>query len=151
MYRETIRTYTQGYADIKFFGDDVKGVPTGDPEQFYPLIDEQTSLVMVQYPDFFGNIYDYTELVKKAHEVGALVAIAINPIALGILKTPGDFGADIAVGEGQPLGIPLSYGGPYLGIFATKKEYVRKISGRLVGETKDTSGKRAYVLTPHCT
>jgi glycine dehydrogenase subunit 1 len=103
--------------------------------------------VLVQYPDFFGRIYDYTSLVQAAHEAGALVAFAVNPLALGLLKPPGEFGADIVVGEGQPLGIPLSFGGPYLGLFATRKEYVRRLAGRLVGETVDKQNRRAYVLT----
>jgi glycine dehydrogenase subunit 1 len=103
--------------------------------------------VLVQYPDFFGRIYDLTSLVKAAHEAGAFVAVAVNPLSLGLLKPPGEFGADIVIGEGQSLGIPLSYGGPYLGIFATKKEYVRRLAGRLVGETVDKEGRRAYVLT----
>jgi glycine dehydrogenase subunit 1 len=111
------------------------------------LIDANTSVVIVQYPDFFGRIYDYTKLSAAAHQAGALFCVAINPIALGLIKPPSAFDADIVVGEGQPLGIPLSYGGPYLGIFAAKKEYVRKLSGRLVGETIDHEGKRAYVLT----
>jgi glycine dehydrogenase subunit 1 len=147
MYRQTIRTYTQGYDDLNLIGDEVTGIPSGNPDSLIAQIDEQTSLILVQYPDFLGNIYDYSKLIQKAHEMGALVAISVNPIALGLLKTPGEMGADIVVGEGQPLGIPLSYGGPYLGIFATKKEYIRKISGRLVGETVDSTGKRAYVLT----
>jgi glycine dehydrogenase subunit 1 len=145
-YRATCRTYTQGHENLLITGDDASD-PTGDPSALIDLLDEQTALVVVQYPDFLGNIFDYTNLIEKAHEVGALAAVAVNPVALGILKTPGDMGADIVVGEGQPLGIPLSYGGPYLGIFATKKEYIRKISGRLVGETVDTKGNRAYVLT----
>jgi glycine dehydrogenase subunit 1 len=103
--------------------------------------------VIVQYPDFFGRIYDYTALAQAAHQAGALLAVAVNPIALGLLTPPGQFGADIVVGEGQPLGIPLSFGGPYLGIFATRQEYVRKMAGRLVGETMDNRGQRAYVLT----
>ncbi len=110
-------------------------------------MDENTALVIVQYPDFFGRIYDYTQLAERAHEAGALFAVTVNPIALGLLKAPGEFGADIVTGEGQPLGIPLSFGGPYLGIFTTRKEYVRKMAGRLVGETIDNRGQKAYVLT----
>jgi glycine dehydrogenase subunit 1 len=102
---------------------------------------------VVQYPDFFGRIYDYTAVAKTAHENGALFCMVVNPIALGLLKPPAEFGADIVVGEGQPLGIPLSFGGPYLGFFATRKEFVRKIAGRLVGETIDGQGRRGYVLT----
>ncbi len=146
-YRETIRTYMQGYPDFQMVGDRQGLDPLCGPECIQTLIDGQTSLVLVQYPDFFGRLYDFTEIIQAAHEAGALVAVAINPTALGLLKPPGDFGADIVVGEGQPLGIPLSFGGPYLGIFATKKEFVRRISGRLVGETLDTQGRRAYVLT----
>ncbi len=118
------------------------------PDSLIPQIDSNTALVIVQYPDFFGRIFDYTALAKAVHAQGALLAIAVNPIALGLLKTPGEMGADIVTAEGQALGIPLSYGGPYLGIFATRQEYVRKMAGRLVGETVDTrSGQRAYVLT----
>lgn len=146
-YRETIRTYMQAYDDLSIVGD-VDGLdPLCGPECLQPMIDQNTSLVIVQYPDFFGRLYDYTELVQSAHAAGALVAIAVNPMALGMLKPPGEFGADIVIGEGQPLGIPLSFGGPYLGIFATKKEYVRRLAGRLVGETVDKEGRRAYVLT----
>ena len=145
-YRDTSRTYTQGYENLIITGDNVS-TPIGDPAPLIAQLDEDTALVIVQYPDFLGNIYDYTDLINKAHEVGALVAMAVNPLALGMLKTPGEMGADIVVGEGQPLGLPLSFGGPYLGIFATKKEYIRKISGRLVGETTDSNGNRAYVLT----
>jgi glycine dehydrogenase subunit 1 len=146
MYRETVRTYTQGYEDIKIAGDDAKD-PLASPDDLIKLIDTDTALVIVQYPDFFGRIYDYTKLGEAAHKMGALFAVAVNPIALGLLKPPSEFGADIVVGEGQPLGIPLSMGGPYLGMFATKKDLVRKISGRLVGETVDQDGKRGYVLT----
>src|SRR5512133_2411992 len=145
-YRETVRTYTQGYADIEITGDAGKD-PLESPEKLIKLIDDQTALVIVQYTDFFGRIFDYTKVAEAAHQSGALFAVAINPVALGLLKPPSEFGADIVVGEGQPLGIPLSLGGPYLGLFATKKELVRKISGRLVGETLDQDGKRGYVLT----
>ncbi|MGA2489874.1 MAG: glycine dehydrogenase, partial [Anaerolineales bacterium] len=92
-------------------------------------------------------IYDLTSLIEAAHALGALVCVVANPIALGLLKTPGEMGADIVTGEGQPLGIPLSFGGPYLGFFATRKQYIHKMAGRLVGETVDNRGQRAYVLT----
>ncbi len=111
------------------------------------LIDDQTAMVAVQYPDFLGSITDYSKLGEAVHEAGALFCVVVNPIALGLLKPPSEFGADIVVGEGQPLGIPLSYGGPYLGIFATREQFVRKMAGRLVGETVDTEGRRGYVLT----
>jgi glycine dehydrogenase subunit 1 len=146
-YRQTIRTYMVGYENFSIVGDNNGLDPLCDPSCYGAFIDQDTCLVLVQYPDFFGRIYDFTQLVKTAHEAGALVAVAVNPTALGLLKPPGAFGADIVVGEGQPLGIPMSFGGPYLGIFATKKDFVRKISGRLVGETVDNQGRKAYVLT----
>jgi glycine dehydrogenase subunit 1 len=147
MYRATIRTYTQGFAGLSITGDEAGRDPTASPDELVSTIDAETALVLVQYPDFFGRIFDYTKLIEAAHAAGALAAVAVNPTALGMLKTPGEMGADIVVGEGQPLGIPLSYGGPYLGLFATRKEYIRKVSGRLVGETVDGQGRRAYVLT----
>jgi glycine dehydrogenase subunit 1 len=145
-YRETIRTYMQGVEEFSMTGDSNPD-PLDPPDSLIELIDENTCLVTVSYPDFFGNIYDYAQLTKTAHAKGALVAVVINPIALGMLKPPSTFDADIVVGEGQPLGIPLSLGGPYLGLFATKKEFIRKVAGRLVGETVDQDGKRGYVLT----
>ncbi|HHY87960.1 MAG TPA: aminomethyl-transferring glycine dehydrogenase subunit GcvPA [Chloroflexi bacterium] len=146
-YRQTIRTYMVGYENLQIVGDEPERDPLASPDQLLELVDMQTALVIVQYPDFFGRIQDWTQFAARVHEAGALLAIAINPIALGLLKTPGAMGADIVVGEGQPLGIPMSFGGPYLGIFAVKKEYVRKIAGRLVGETTDKEGRRGYVLT----
>lgn len=146
-YRAVIRTYTQGNPQITIQGDSSDASPLQNPAQLIPLIDEDTALVILQYPDFLGNIYDLTKVIDAAHAAGALVAVSVNPISLGLLKTPGDFGADIVIGEGQPLGIPLSYGGPYLGLFATRKELIRKVSGRLVGETVDEKGRKGYVLT----
>jgi glycine dehydrogenase subunit 1 len=146
-YRETIQTYVQGLETIDVIGDETPQQEDDEIQALIDLIDSNTAIVMVQYPDFFGRIVDYTKLINAAHDEGALVAFVINPISLGLLKPPGDFDVDIAVGEGQPLGIPLSYGGPYLGIFATKQKYLRKIAGRLVGETVDADGKRAFVLT----
>ena len=143
-YRQTIQTYNHG-STIQLVGENLP--PSSGPEALIPLVDTNTALVVVQYPDFFGRIYDYNALAEAVHNAGALLAISVNPLALGLLKPPSAFNADIVTGEGQPLGIPLSFGGPYLGLFATKKEYVRKMAGRLVGETVDTRGQRAYVLT----
>lgn len=143
-YRETIHTYV-GKDDFSIVGEDLD-VAAG-PEALFDLIDEDTAVVLVQYPDFFGRVYDFTELAEKTHAAGALLAIAVNPLALALLKTPGDFGADIVCGEGQSLGLPLSFGGPYLGILATREKYVRHLAGRIVGETEDGEGKRGYVLT----
>lgn len=145
-YRQVVRTYTPG-DNIVFSGDGLESDIEGGPENLIPLIDKDTAMVAVQYPDFFGRVYDFSELARVTHEAGGLLCVAVNPIALGLFKPPGLMGADIVTGEGQPLGIPLSYGGPYLGLFATRKEYVRKMAGRLVGETVDNRGERAYVLT----
>jgi glycine dehydrogenase subunit 1 len=145
-YRETIKTYFQGYSNLEIVGDNSDSL-FQDIENILSFVDHNTAIVYVQYPDFFGTIHDFTSFAKKVHEMGALLAISINPLALGLLKPPGEFGADIVTGEGQPLGIPLSYGGPYLGIFATQKQFVRKLAGRLVGETVDKSEKKGYVLT----
>jgi glycine dehydrogenase subunit 1 len=142
-FREVVHTYMQG-VELEIVGEDSLNSTSEDLTQF---LDEDTALVAVQYPDFFGHIQDFTALGEAAHEVGAMLCVVINPLALGLLKPPSEFGADVVVGEGQSLGIPLSYGGPYLGIFATRDEYVRKVAGRIVGETTDTRGQRGYVLT----
>ena len=145
-YREVIRTYSQGMG-LEEAGDDVSIDPEVGPEAMMSLVDENTMLVVVQYPDFFGRIHDYTKLIEDAHAKGSLVCIVANPTALLMLKTPAEMGADIVVGEAQPFGIPLWYGGPYLGFFTTKKSYVHKMAGRLIGETVDNRGQRSYVLT----
>lgn len=145
-YRETIKTYNRG-SEVAIVGDEPGYDLAASPESLESFLDEKTCIVVVQYPDFFGRIYDFEDLAQAVHDAGALLAVSVNPLALGLLKPPGEFGADIVTGEGQPLGIPLSYGGPYLGLFATREEYVRKMAGRLVGETVDNRGQRAYVLT----
>jgi glycine dehydrogenase subunit 1 len=143
-YRQVVHTYNHG-SPVNLVGEDVD-LQAG-PEALLQFVDRDTALVIVQYPDFFGRVYDLSKLAQEVHAAGALLAVAVNPMALGLLTPPGQFGADVVVGEGQPLGIPLSFGGPYLGIFATKQEFVRKMAGRLVGETVDNRGQRAYVLT----
>ncbi len=144
-YRAVIRTYTQGMG-VELAGDAAVRLEDG-PEALTGQIDDQTCLVLVQYPDFFGRIYDYSKLIEDAHAKGALVCVVANPTALALLKTPASMGADIVVGEAQPLGLPMWYGGPSLGFFTTRKSYVHKMAGRLVGETVDNRGQRAYVLT----
>jgi len=146
-YRDVIRTYMDGYGNMEITGDEEATNPLDYLDNLTSLVDPNTALVIVQYPDFLGRIYDLTSFAEKVHTAGALLAVIFNPTSLGLLKSPGEMGADIAVGEGQPLGIPLSYGGPYLGLFAARKEFVRKIAGRLVGETTDAKGTRGYVLT----
>lgn len=145
-YREVIRTYSQGMG-LEEAGDDQSADLAAGPEGLMSLVDENTMLVMLQYPDFFGRIYDYTKLIEVAHSKGALVCVVANPTSLIMLKTPAEMGADIVVGEAQPFGIPLWFGGPYLGFFTTKKAYVHKMAGRLVGETVDVRGNRSFVLT----
>jgi len=110
-------------------------------------LDDQTAAVIVQNPNFFGCIDDFSELAEAVHAKGALLLVSCYPISLGILKTPGAMGADIVTGEGQSLGIPMSFGGPYLGFMTSRMQYVRKMPGRIAGETKDREGRRAFVLT----
>ena len=113
-----------------------------------PQLDKKTSACLyIQSPNFFGQIEDVQQAAEAVHTVGAKLIMGCNPIALGLYKTPAELGADIAVGEGQPLGMPLSFGGPYLGFMATTKAMMRKLPGRIVGETTDVDGKRAFVLT----
>lgn len=145
-YRAVIRTYTQGMG-IEVTGDTPDADLDSNPNELINLVDDNTCLVLVQYPDFFGRVYDYTKLIDDVHAKGALVCVVANPTALAMFKTPGSMGADIVVGDGQPLGIPMWYGGPSVGFFTTRKNMVHKMAGRLVGETVDNKGQRAYVLT----
>ena len=119
-----------------------------DAERLIAAIDDETSAVVVQYPDILGRITDLTPIAKAAHAKGALlVAVVTEPVALGLIKSPGEMGADIVVGEGQSIGVGLQFGGPYVGLFACAEKFVRQMPGRLVGETVDAEGKRGFVLT----
>jgi glycine dehydrogenase subunit 1 len=142
-YRETIRTYVQGI-DFDVVGDDSLD---NDPDTLAGMVDEETACLIVQTPDFMGRIHDLAGLADQVHAQDALLVVVCDPISLGLLKPPGEYGADIVAGEGQPLGNTLSYGGPYLGFFACRKDDVRRMAGRLVGETVDEEGQRGYVLT----
>jgi len=111
-------------------------------------VDGETSCVVVQYPDILGRIVDLSALAAKCQAAGALlIAVVTEPVALGAIKSPGEMGADIVVGEGQSIGVGLQFGGPYVGLFATREKYVRQMPGRLAGETVDAEGKRGFVLT----
>ncbi len=111
------------------------------------VLDDSVAAVLVQNPNFFGSIEDFSVLADQVHGVGALLIGSVYPIALGMLKSPGEIGIDIAVGDGQSLGNPLSFGGPSFGFIAATKKYIRNMPGRIVGETVDRNGKRGYVLT----
>jgi len=140
----TIRTYCYGTGDV------MKIVPAKDGKTDMAALKEMlaadTASFYVQQPNFFGQFEEAEELGKLVHEAGAMYVMGCNPIALAIMKTPAECGADVAVGEAQPLGMPLSYGGPYLGFMATTNKYMRKLPGRIVGETVDTEGRRAFCL-----
>src|SRR5260370_428973 len=120
---------------------------TLDPDALRQAIDDQTVCVVLQHTNFFGCLEEVEALAAAAHAKGALFIVSYDPISLGLLKRPGQYGADIAVAEGQSLGNPMTYGGPYLGLLACREEFVRKMPGRLVGETTDRNGKRCWVLT----
>lgn len=118
-----------------------------DLEKTLALIDSKTAAVVIQQPNFYGLLEDIEELEKAIHAVKGMLIMAVNPISLAILRSPAEWGADIAVGEGQAMGSPMSFGGPYLGFMATSKKNIRKLPGRIVGQSVDTDGKRAFVLT----
>lgn len=142
-YRKVIRTLLTG-SGIEVVGDENLAAPLADVLQH---VDDQTAAVMVQSPDFFGTLHDLTPIAAAVHAKGALFVHHFDPIALALFQTPRDNGADIATAEGQSLGIGLNFGGPYLGIFTTRKQFVHKIAGRIVGLTRDVDGAMAYVMT----
>jgi glycine dehydrogenase subunit 1 len=110
-------------------------------------LDDATAAVIVQNPNFFGGVNDFTRLAEAAHNVGALMAVSVYPVSLGVVKSPGEMGADIVTGDGQSLGNPLSFGGPSFGFIAARKSHIRNVPGRIVGETVDKNGRRGFVLT----
>ncbi len=144
-YRAMLRTYTR-HLDLDFQELPLAG-GRADRAAFGRLLDKNTAAVIVQNPNFFGCVDDYSDLCAQARAAGALALMSAYPVALGLLQTPGAMGADLVTGEGQSLGLPLSFGGPYLGFMAVRREHVRKMPGRIVGATQDAQGRRGFVLT----
>ena len=136
-YRQVIETYCQAQ------GLELHSVSPGQSSS----LDQETACLVVQYPNFYGYIEDLAGLTEAAHAQGALIVVSADPMAMGMFQPPGHYGADIVTGEGQPLGIPPSYGGPYVGLFSTKQEYIRQMPSRLSGRTVDSQGRTGYVLT----
>ncbi len=145
IYRTMLRCYLRNLSVeyVEIMGK--RGV--ADREAFQSQLNDGVAAVVLQNPNFLGCVDDFSGLISAAHGVGALGIVSVYPIALGILKTPGAMGADIAVGEGQSLGLPLSFGGPYLGFMATRKKFIRQMPGRIVGASQDAQGRRGFVLT----
>ena len=144
---KTMARFTGDVLDIAL-PDLTPGVPGDDLARLIGAIDGETSCVVVQNPNILGHVADLSELAARCHEKGALlIAVVTEPVALGAIKSPGEMGADIVVGEGQAIGVGLQFGGPYVGLFATREKYVRQMPGRLCGETVDADGKRGFVLT----
>jgi len=144
-YRDVARTYTQhGDAEIVAIGFDEK---TGRVASLDGL-DDKTAAVVIQSPNFFGCVEDVSAIAEQAHAAGALLIVVVTEgISFGLLKSPGACGADIVVGEGQSFGVPMSFGGPHVGLFATREKFVRQMPGRLCGVAYDKNGNRGFVLT----
>ncbi|MGN0421227.1 MAG: aminomethyl-transferring glycine dehydrogenase subunit GcvPA [Lachnospiraceae bacterium] len=142
---ETVKTYCFGN------GMDLVMIPSKDDltdvDALRELIDDTTACVYIQHPNYYGSLEDAQTIGEIVHEAGAKYIMGVNPISLGIIKTPKEYGADVAVGEGQPLGLPLAFGGPYVGFMACVSAMTRKLPGRIVGQTTDHNGKVGYVLT----
>jgi glycine dehydrogenase subunit 1 len=145
LFLRIIKTYVLNL-EVEIIEAELSGLHS-DKDKIFSLLDESVAAVVAQNPNFFGIVQDYEDLFAFARAKGIVSILEYYPLSLGILKTPGEMKADIAVGEGQSLGLPLSFGGPYLGLMSVDKKFVRKMPGRIVGETTDRDGRKAYVLT----
>ena len=145
IYRAMLRTHLEHHEVELVETASRDGLP--DRKRIAEALTDETAAVMLQNPNFFGRLDDFSGLARTAHERGAILVVSCYPVSLGLLKTPGAMGADIACGEGQSLGLPLSFGGPYLGFMATRMDHMRKMPGRLVGRTVDAEGRQGFVLT----
>jgi len=145
IYRKMLYCYTENLS-IEFEEISVSHGQS-DRKKIFASLDDTTAAVILQNPNFFGVIDNHSDIVEKCHAMGILVIQSVYPIAMALLKSPGEIGVDIVTGEGQSLGLPLSFGGPYLGFMATTKKLVRKMPGRIVGRTVDTKNRQGFVLT----
>jgi glycine dehydrogenase subunit 1 len=145
LYRQVVETYVEGPSLRITSSPLADGITDGDALK--KAVTDKTAAVVVQYPNFFGCLEDVAGAAEIAHAAGALLIVVADPVNLGLLEPPGALGADLVVGEGQGLGVPMSFGGPNLGVFAVKQELVRRMPGRLVGATVDLDGQRGFVLT----
>ncbi len=145
IYRKILKTYTSNLK-IQFAETEVVHGRC-DRERLYEQMDEKTAAVILQNPNFFGVIDDHSDIIARAHSLGILAIMSVYPVSLGLIKTPGEMGADIVTGEGQSLGLSLSFGGPYLGLMASREKFVRKMPGRIVGKTVDRLGRQCFVNT----
>jgi len=143
-YRAVVKTYLRGTELATVTGDQDGSAGL---DQLTSLLDDSTAALVIQNPNFFGQLEAVDGLADAVHRAGALLVVVTDPVALGLFRPPGAYGADVVVADGQALGIPPSFGGPHLGIFATRMAHVRRLSGHLVGETVDADGRRGYVLT----
>jgi len=154
IYRTMLRSYTRNlkieYREVplrRCSGQAMSGNGVAARDAFAKQLDSTVGAVLLQNPNFFGCLDDLTDVIAQTHNASAIAVVSAYPISLGVVKTPGEMDADIVTGDGQSLGLPLSFGGPYLGFMSTKKKYVRNMPGRIVGATKDGQGRRGYVLT----
>ncbi len=145
IYRKILKTYTKNLHYEFRETPVVHGQSSRD--EIFKLLDRDTAVIILQNPNFFGAIDDHSDIIDQAHTQSILVIESVYPISLGLIKTPGAMGADIVTGEGQSLGLPLNFGGPYLGFMATRKKNIRKMPGRIIGETVDANGERCFVNT----
>ena len=152
-YRNVLTTYTRSLGIDVFLAENSKPVMAGSPSNPIGVkaieneTVEETACLIVQHPNYYGYLEDLTALEELTHQHGALLVVATDPLASALFRPPGDYGADIVTAEGQPLGIPLSYGGPYVGLFATRQKHLRQMPGRIVGRTVDSRGRTGYTLT----
>ncbi len=146
-YRHVLETYNHGLDIEELYLDTDQATGTTPLEAIRAAVDDKTAAVIIQYPNFFGCIEDVRAIGEIAHKMGALLCVSADPVAITMLQSPGELGADIVTGEGQSLGIPVWLGGPYVGFFATREKNMRQMPGRVCGRTVDSEGREGFVLT----